>query len=868
MKTIIALIFLTIPLFAIPAKRTPTLITQPDGNTFYSIGFGDEYYNFSETLDGYVITAGSDKYWYYAVLGTDGKFISSGIKVVMRNNVSIFPKNVSIQKHIRESKEIVSSKIETLRYELSQPIDETPITKRVQRLKKTNTTTLNQLVLCVNFSDLANTYTSQSFQDMINLDSWKSNTGGMNTYFKEVSYNNLNVQADYQDWITASQPSSYYAYNNASYTTHMKELVKQCIDAAEANGVNFANYDNDGDGVVDGVFIVHAGKGAEEGSDYNYIWSHQGSIASTYPTLTYDGKTFNKYITLPETYSSAHVDIGVFCHEFGHMIGLPDTYDTDDATNGSSEGLGNWCLMAGGAWGGNGSTPDRPVHMSAFCKELLGYTSPTVIGSNQSITITNTESNSTSYKIWMDVNQSDECILVENRQKTGFDTNLPGSGLLIYHIDKNLSDIYPASNSINVTNTHLGIKLYEADGLEQLATDVNRGDGGDPYPGTSNKTSLTSSTTPNSNLWNNSSSGVEINNISASSSSMTADVVVPTYTGYNQKFYRKLGTSAYSSGTYHYGMVKCTPSYTGKLLGIRVYSPANKYSNLSADVFTSFSGGVLSSQTGNTISGTSSSVVNFVQLDFSPSINVTQNTPIYIRILFQTSTSYYIPVDITATATGNSYVSSDGTNFLLLGSYDIPVRVVFQSDTPLPVELSSFNAYCSNGSVLLNWQTATEINNYGFEIQRKNETGDWQKINFIQGHGNSNSPKNYSFTDNNTVSGKVMYRLKQIDFDGKYEYSNVIQLQVDLPGKYILEQNHPNPFNPSTIIKYEIPANGNVSLIVYDILGREVSVLVNQHQNAGRYEIEYNASGLSSGVYFYNLKSNNYSQTKRMLLVK
>ena len=395
------------------------------------------------------------------------------------------------------------------------------------------------LILCVQFSNLVATETSASFQDMVNNDSWKSGVGGMSKYYKNVSYDAVSVQADYGDWITAAQPSSYYAYSNANFATHVKELVSQCIDSAEANGVDFSIYDNDGDGVVDGLFIVHAGKGAEEGNQTQYIWSHQSSMGSPY-SRTYDGKIESKYIIMPEKYGSNHVDIGVFCHEYGHMLGLPDLYDTNGSTNGFSEGVGNWCLMADGSWGGNGSTPERPSHMSAYCRELLGYTTPTVVASNQALSLPQIETNSFSYKIWMDENQSDEYMLIENRQQSGFDLNLPASGLLIYHIDKNLADIWAASNSINVTNSHLGVKVYEADGAEQMAGGMNRGNNGDPYPGSTGNTSLDSSTTPNSRLWNSSSSGVEITDISASAATMTATAAVPMYFGYNLQYYRKL----------------------------------------------------------------------------------------------------------------------------------------------------------------------------------------------------------------------------------------------------------------------------------------------------------------------------------------
>ncbi|CAG0985691.1 hypothetical protein ANRL2_02786, partial [Anaerolineae bacterium] len=390
--------------------------------------------------------------------------------------------------------------------------------------------------------------------------------GGMSKYYEEASYGTLSIQADYQEWITAAHDAIYYADGDPDASAHTKELVAQCIDAAEANGVDFSVYDNDGDGEVDGLIMIHAGPGAEEGGNPDYIWSHAGSLTAPY-ARTYDGVGVASYITMPELYDGGHVDIGVFCHEYGHMLGLPDTYDVDYATNGESNGAGAYCLMAGGSWGAN-SDPERPVHMSAYCKALLGFVTPTEVQANGTISVPAVETDPVIYKIWLDENRSDEYILVENRQKTGFDANLRGSGLLMYHVDRNLADIWPASNDINVTNTHLGIKIYEADGDEDLANGVNNGDSGDPYPGASSNTALTGSSTPNTHLWDGSPTGVEITGISASAATMTADVALPTYYGSSQQFFRQASGYSYGNPSTNtgYGLLKVVPTESGKLL--------------------------------------------------------------------------------------------------------------------------------------------------------------------------------------------------------------------------------------------------------------------------------------------------------------
>jgi hypothetical protein len=199
---------------------------------------------------------------------------------------------------------------------------------------------------------------------------------------------------------------------------------------------------------------------------------------------------------------------------------------------------------------------------------------------------------------------------------------------------------------------------------------------------------------------------------------------------------------------------------------------------------------------------------------------------------------------------------------------------------PIPVELNSFTADVINYYVKLTWITATEKNNSGFEIQRK-KSGDrsqeieWEALGFVPGFGTTTEVHHYSFMDESLQSGNYQYRLKQIDFDGTYEYSNIIEVTVDAPTIFSLEQNYPNPFNPNTKIKFTIPASLNpskggtfVTLKVYDILGKAVTTLVNEEQSAGVYETEFDGTGLPSGVYFYQLKAGSFVETKKMVLLR
>jgi hypothetical protein len=192
---------------------------------------------------------------------------------------------------------------------------------------------------------------------------------------------------------------------------------------------------------------------------------------------------------------------------------------------------------------------------------------------------------------------------------------------------------------------------------------------------------------------------------------------------------------------------------------------------------------------------------------------------------------------------------------------------------PLPVELVSFNASINDKNVLLDWETATELNNYGFEIERKqgsiqSSSGKYEMIGFVNGNGNSNSPKEYSFIDHNVQTGNYCYRLKQIDTDGQFEYSPEVFVKVDVPQDYNLAQNFPNPFNPSTTINFTIPEDGLVKLSVYNLLGQEIRTLVEEQRQAGTDSEIFEAGEFNSGVYFYELRINDFVQTKKMQFLK
>ena len=208
--------------------------------------------------------------------------------------------------------------------------------------------------------------------------------------------------------------------------------------------------------------------------------------------------------------------------------------------------------------------------------------------------------------------------------------------------------------------------------------------------------------------------------------------------------------------------------------------------------------------------------------------------------------------------------TQNGTGFIC-GSQGMILR---NTDYVLPVELTNFTAANSGGNVLLNWNTATETNNSGFNVERETGNSGWQKIAFVPGSGTSTQEHSYKYTDKNLNSGEYSYRLKQIDFDGKFDYSKTVKITIVSPGKFVLNQNYPNPFNPTTTISYSIPDESHVTITLFNCLGKEVTNLVDENLQAGDHQSVINGNKLTSGMYFVRMQTGKYSSTIKITLLK
>ncbi len=366
------------------------------------------------------------------------------------------------------------------------------------------------LVILVDFLDKPYTAgyaaaTAQDFDSVLFSDSLNP-TGSMKNFYYENSYGNYIIEGDVVGWYPV--PFSYEEFGQYG-SLGVSFLVSSAVDAAD-NDVDFNQYDNDGDGYVEGVIIVHAGTGREESRDSTEIHSHMSQI----PPLAVDDVIVLRYTIQPEE-SAGNMEmssIGVFCHEWGHILGLPDLYDIDY----SSTGLGKWSLMASGNYNGGSRVP---AHFDAWCKKILGWVQPVHVMSNIiAAEIPAVENEPVVYELSKGGNYTSQYWLIENRCNIGFDAELPGCGLMIYHIDEDQGGNYNEWRPL--------VMVEQADGNFALQSTGSSGDDGDTWPNGDEARNFHDKTMPNSRLYSGSSSQVAVWNISDEGLVMTADLEI------------------------------------------------------------------------------------------------------------------------------------------------------------------------------------------------------------------------------------------------------------------------------------------------------------------------------------------------------
>ena len=516
-------------LMSVPAYPDLISFVQPDGTKVSIYLKGDEYIKWAKSEDGYTLMYNDQGFFEFAMYNGVGDMIPSGYvaKSVHDRDLSteMFVKSLPKDVFYSDSQMSVLQQIRSIKQAEAQANRAFP-------------TSGNRKLICIliGFSDKAFTKTQAEFNSLFNQVGYNTGgaTGSVKDYHLENSYGQLNLTVDVVGPYTASQNMAYYGGNDASGNDRRpRELVREAVILADPH-VNFADYDNDNDGKVDGVYVIYAGYGEEAGGGENAIWAHQWSLS---PAEVRDGKQIITYSCSAELRGSSGSNIthiGVICHEFGHVLGALDYYDTDYGEGGQYDGAGQWCLMAAGAWNNGGATP---AHHNGFTKvQYYNWATATVLVNPITVTLNNAAQHSNSfYRI--NTTTANEYFLIENREKHLFDAHIPGSGMMIYKVHADVLNA-GSTNSINVTHPQKMYPVAQNATTNPSSTPASYGTinaANCAWTGAPGKTAFTDASTPNARSWAGANTNKPITNIARNATAKTVsfcfiDCVAPCTT--------------------------------------------------------------------------------------------------------------------------------------------------------------------------------------------------------------------------------------------------------------------------------------------------------------------------------------------------
>jgi M6 family metalloprotease-like protein/uncharacterized repeat protein (TIGR01451 family) len=510
-------LLLTQPVLAGPPAPVTFFITQPDGVAFEARTWGDEHSNGTETMTGYTILQDvKTGYWFYAEID----HITGHLRITLRMVGKDTPPSSSYGARplflSRQSQTIIS---------------QGPV----------GSASIPVLILLVQYNNQPAITTETDW-----IGRFFGPTNSVKDYYQEVSYDQLTLApATEACGATSSDGVTHWMTLGVTHPNSGGPSIARAALSAADNCINYALFDSNGDGDITSneliPVVIVAGYENSYGGAVAFmpnVWGHQSSV---YYKSVSDGVTVVDYGQFGEWHAASwdpaghQATIGLMVHEIGHLIGWPDLYDTLPPGNPDSEGVGEWSVMASGLWLSARYLGDTPAHPSAWEKWYQGWLTPLQLqGTNLNQAIPRVEDNKNGSVIQLRDNPNGvdwrygdssgvgEYFLVENRQKIGYDTHLRGCGLLIWHLDEGVT----FKNSANGDETHKLVDLEEADGLNDLDHQINRGDGGDTYPGEANNITFNTLASPNSRLYDNSPSGISISNISPG----CADVKSATFT--------------------------------------------------------------------------------------------------------------------------------------------------------------------------------------------------------------------------------------------------------------------------------------------------------------------------------------------------
>ena len=840
------------------------------------------------------------------------------------------------------------------------------------------------LVILVDFSDHkydGNTHGQSIASTPLQIDSIlfsdKNPTGSLKDFYLENSYGNFVVVGDTTSWLR--MPSTYSSYEDgvSGLGPSGRQLAFDAVIAAEAWGVNFAEFDADGDGWLDGLVIIHAGLGAETGA-YG-IWSHKWTMPMG-NTINLDGINILDYTMNPEEQPGSISPIGVICHEFGHFLGLPDLYDVNDNDN-TSVGLGNWAVMATGSYNGNSQSP---AHFCAWSKDQMGFLNLIDVNFNQdSVAIPAIEFADTAYRLVNSVS-SPQYWIVENRQRMGFDVSLPATGLLIYHIDPTA----PTQNGSNVTPYQYRVGIEQADGKQDLEFTLNNnGDGGDPFPGSTVNREFHDQSIPNNALnVTDTKTKIGIWDITDSDSIMYADFDIEWSRPYivtDSILFSDASPGGNGDGNLDPGetiqvfftarnmmkegykvkatLITSNPDITFTANDV-TFAPvfnATPVNNDAAPIIFTISNSVetildsffLTISCDSLFAGTPGNDDNYSRtFGFEIAVGTPKILIVdddrgadYEQVIIDVLSTRKMPFKIWNKKVQNSptsadlkkypivfwHTGADASNVITLadmtamGDYmDSGYSLFFSSasglkdmhnidPTFLPTYFKAeFNDTIINpadvrgvpGSELGDLSRYKVPSTPDFPFPRpamRVASGGEGFLTYKSGSIEPSAGISYHGTHKSVILSfpveSIVYQL--VIFNKLWSVDTLINRVIDffdpistdifdsdplvqLPESFELNQNFPNPFNPSTTISYTIRTRGSIGselyrtqLDIFNVLGRKVKTLVDKVQSPGSYTVEWqgdtdSGSKAASGIYFYRLILGPETQTKKMMLIK
>ncbi|MCH7965765.1 MAG: M6 family metalloprotease domain-containing protein [Bacteroidetes bacterium] len=843
--------------------------------------------------------------------------------------------------------------------------------------------TVFALTLMGQYTNLSGNYTQAEFQSL--LYDGPNPTGTVTEYYSEVSYNQLFFTGDAKGWYDMPRTLEEYEGGNSGLSPQGgPRFVWELMQVSDPT-LNYADYiqyyDGQGRPHIGFLAVIHSGADASAGA-FN-IWAHRWdfTVFSGQPYTTDDidpvsGQNViidGPYAIMSEISGSNNnsgpiATIGVFAHEFGHIFGVPDLYDTD----GSSAGIGEWCLMASGSWGGNGSSPETPVHMSAWIKKELGWVTPINITSYQGpLSVPNAEENPIVYRMWQGGTITNQYFLIENRQRLGFDVNIHNSGFLIYHIDDNLSG--------NQNEDHYMVDVEQADGLRNLNNGQGRGDAGDPFPGSTQNTRFDFVTNPNSQDYSLQNTFVSVRNIYKDGNMMVGDLEVGPRSGayaFGDPITTDFGTVEVGTNSNINTVVLTNfgdqdleitdiPSSVGDFNLVTTLTfpiTLSTYDDSLSLEFIFSPTAVGDAQEIFTVTSNDPGFVGFTLLGNGFVIN-----PAFDRVMYSSSgaqndgniltinkktgegtnvgpSSFFDVLSLTISPRNNKLYAVrsnpfesqilvvDGLQGVSYGfpTFDLPnmVAIAFNTLGTLYGALETGEIYSidlTDGTYEYVSTAQIEITAITFEPMTNDlwatvkggfgspkdkiykielATGD---TTYVGQTGLNNATTNdLAFDENGVLYGikgtgsqvSDLFTIDVITGEGTiigsvglqaltglaYAETGIVNdVQDDennntIPTDFALSQNYPNPFNPSTSIEFSVPVDANVTLTIYNLLGQVITTLVNREISAGNYSVVWNGTDInglqvSSGIYFYEMKTNGnngtaYSQMKKMVFLK